>query len=279
MRWQNRVVLHSDEQTDQLLRAITGLVEKYRWAGPSVYLHGSRLNGSSQAASDIDVTVILKDPTWQVHLGNDFRNLDLDLPVRLDASVYSLAMLNSPEHGYEAGRILKAGDLVYGEDVRPLLTTEFVQTAHRGRTLEQACKGIALLRGIEQVPTQLAFPDERYFFFGYELVRKPSWYPHGASFGTKELVATATWCASAWLAAHAGVAVYSKRDAVDRYAATRCDANGELVADLWQLCRVKLANALPDGQDDRSHLRLLCVRFLALEREIASLNSGIGSSP
>ena len=242
-----------------------------------MYLHGSRLNGSSQPSSDIDVTVILRDPTWQVHLGNDLRNLDLDLPVRLDASVYSLAMLNSAEHGYEAGRILNAGDLVCGEDVRPLLTTEFVQTAHHNRTLEQACKGIALLRGVEQVPTQLDFPDDRYFFLGYELVRKPSWYADGASFGTKELVATATWCASAWLAANAGVAVYSKYDAVDRYATTRCDANGELVADLWQLCRVNLAYTLPEGQDDRSQLRLLCARFLQLEREIASLNSGIAS--
>jgi hypothetical protein len=272
-------VLDSDEQTDELLRAITGLVAaKYRWAGPSVYLHGSRLNRSRQASSDIDVTVILKDPTWQVHLGNDFRNLDMDLPVRLDAGVYSLASLNSPEHGYEAGRVLNAAKLVYGDDVRPLLTAEFVQVGHRSRTLEQARKGIALLRGVEQVPTPLDFPDERCFFFGYELVRKPSWYAHGDSFGTKELVATATWCASAWLAANAGVAVYSKRDAVDRYAATRYDANGELVADLWELCRVNLANALPEGPDDRSQLRLLCARFLALEREIASLDSGIASS-
>jgi hypothetical protein len=240
-------------------------------AGPSVYIHGSRLNGSSQASSDIDVTVILRDPAWQVHLGNDFRNLELDLPIRLDASVYSVAVLNSPEHGYEAGRILNAGNLVYGEDVRPLLTTEFVQTAHRSRTLEQACKGIALLRGVEQVPMQLHFPDERYFFFGYEIVRKPSWYAPGATFGTKELVATATWCASAWLAANAGVAVYSKRDAVDGYATTRRDSDGEVVAGLWELCRVKLEYVLPEVDKDRFQLRLLCARFLELERAIVCL--------
>ena len=259
-------------QTHGLLEPICELLRrKYAHAQPSLYLHGSRGNGSAQAASDLDISVVLPETGWIIPLGNDLDNLRRDFEVQLDATVYSIAMLNTPGHGYDAGRVLRACRLVQGVEVRGQITPEFIHDGHTRRTLEQAHKGIALLRGLTSPTAEILMPSPSLQYFGYEIVRKPSWYPEGVERGTKELVAASTWCASAWLSVVAGIEAYSKKDAVERFSEKRPSSSGEVVAGLWNLCREKLSHQLPETQTDAEHLRRLCVSYLALEREIAGL--------
>ena len=162
-------------QTEALIEAVARLLaSKYAHASPSLYLHGSRRTFDHPDDSDIDITAVLAEASWQIHLGNDLRNLALDLPVALDATIYTVGALNAPENGYEAGRLLNASILISGPDIRPQLRADSIDAAHCRRVVEQARKGIALLRGIEQVPDHLEFPDVSAYFYGYDVVRKPS---------------------------------------------------------------------------------------------------------
>jgi hypothetical protein len=108
---------------------------------------------------------------------------------------------------------------------------------------------------------------------GYEIVRKPSWYGYdpGVTRGTKELVATATWCASAWLSVRLQRCPYGKHERVRVYRDARAGAQGELVVGLWHLCRERLHYQLPVRARDIAELRDLCVKFLDLESEIVRL--------
>jgi hypothetical protein len=261
-----------DPETRLILERVITLVDgKYQFCEPSVYLHGSRRDGSNRTASDLDITVVISDPAWQMYLNNDLRSLALDLPVTLDAAVHTLAAINESSNGYEAGRLLHAGALIHGTDIRQHLSRDAIRSGYRARVMGQARKGIALLRGVETMPDDLSFPNATLPFYGYEVVRKPSWYEDGVAEGTKELVATATWCASCWLSFRSEHLPYSKQDAVTQYAAARQGTEGALVQGIWQLCRERLDYKVPQVESDRRLLQEHCRNFLDLEREIATL--------
>jgi hypothetical protein len=261
-----------DQDTHRMLERVLRLIGgKYVSSEPSVYLHGSRRDGSNQASSDLDITVVLRDPSWQVNVGNDLRNLGLDLPVTLDATVHSLSALNDPSNGYDAGRVIHAGDLVGGAEIRQELSRDAIAIGYHARVVEQARKGIVLLRGVDTMPDYLTFPNATLPFFGYEMVRKPSWYEDGVLEGTKELVATATWCASCWLSFRSEQVPYSKHEAVTQYAAARPGGEGDLVRGIWHLCRERLDYRVPQVESDRRMLKEYCRNFLDLEQEIATL--------
>jgi DNA polymerase sigma len=77
-------------QTDDFLAEITRVVRgKYSFINPSLYFHGSRSDGTNYSASDVDVTVVTTNDIWHPHIRTDFRNLELDLPVALDVSVFT----------------------------------------------------------------------------------------------------------------------------------------------------------------------------------------------
>jgi hypothetical protein len=265
-------VITRAKETHDFLAELTHLIRaKYTFMNPSLYLHGSRSNGTDYADSDIDVTIVIADSSWQLPVHNDLRNLELDLPVALDATVHTIAELNAPVNGYDAGRLIQTGILIYGPDVRAQIYAGYTRPGHRQRSSEQVCKGTARLRGLDIPPTHLAFPDPAMPFLGYELVRKPSWYAPGVIYGTKELVATATWCASAWLSLHMDIRPYSKHEAVQMYEHERGGEDGALMGRLWKLCREHLTYHLPTQETDCTELRDLCSRFLGLEREVTSL--------
>jgi predicted nucleotidyltransferase len=94
-------------RTDELSEALVRLVAtKYGFLHPSVYLHGSRRDGSEYAESDLDVTVIVDSAALHANIYNDVRNLELDVPVALDATIHTIASLNTPDAGFDAGRLL-----------------------------------------------------------------------------------------------------------------------------------------------------------------------------
>src|SRR5258708_31896799 len=102
------------------------------------------------------------------------------------------------------------------------------------------------LGGIREVARPVEYPDPSREFLGYEIVRKPDWYPTGTTTGTKELLAVATYCASAWVVSREHSYVLSKTQAID--AIRRCE-NGkraDLVEQIYELCRTRSQGRVPE---------------------------------
>jgi hypothetical protein len=72
---------------------------------------------------------------------------------------------------------------------------------------------------------------------------------------------------------HERAFVTSKAQAVEAIRRIENGERADLAEQIYRLCRVKWAGCVPDRPDDRSLLRQLCERFLALENEILPLCS------
>lgn len=238
----------------------------------AVYLHGSRAESVAMPDSDVDLSVVVNTPGDMAQVGRALSSRRLSSGQKLDAHVDTLELLEHPAYAFIAATLKYSGDLIRGEDVRASVA-EPDYASFKAVVLEQVRKGISMLRDLDRVEPPVDFPDASFPFFGYEIVRKVGWYPPGTTEGTHELVAVSTYCASAWVVTHERAFVTSKAQAVE---AIRRVENGErahLVEQIYRLCRIKWAGCVPDEPDDRSLLRQLCERFLALENEILLLCS------
>jgi Polymerase beta, Nucleotidyltransferase len=241
----------------------------------AVYLHGSRTEGSALADSDVDLSVVVRSNTDMAQVGRMIGRRTLSNRVRLDANVDTLEMLTYPAWAFLAARIKLSGGPIRGDDVRDQISLPSYKN-FKAVVFEQVCKGIGMLRdldltGLKRMPRPVGYPDPLREFRGYEIVRKGDWYPSSTATGTKELVAVATYCASAWVVNREQSYVLSKTQAID---AIRRLENGErahLAERLYALCRVKSQGRIPEEPGDREELRALCDRFLGFENEILSI--------
>jgi predicted nucleotidyltransferase len=236
----------------------------------AVYLHGSRAEGSALDDSDIDLTVVVNGPVAMATINQALAHRRLSTGQRLDAQIDTLEILTDPFWAFIAARLKYSGDLIRGEDVRAQVREPDFDR-FRAVVIEQACKGIAMLRDADGVVPPIGYPVPAMAYFGYEVVRKKGWYPPGTAFGTRELVAVATYCASAWIVTHHRAWPTSKAQALCGIRAYENGYRADLVEGLYALCRQKGAGRLPDDLADREALRSLCQRFLALEAEVLAL--------
>lgn len=244
----------------------------------SVYLHGSRAEGTALIDSDVDVSVVVRSTTEMAQVRQMIGRRTLFNHIRLDANVDTLEMLAHPAWAFLAARIKLSGGPIKGEDVRDQITLPSHQS-FKATVFEQVCKGIGMLRdldliGLKKISRPVGYPDPSRDFLGYEIVRKRDWYPSSTTIGTKELLAVATYCASAWVVNREQSYVLSKTQAID---AIRRYENGEradLAERIYDLCRVRSQGRVPDGHGERTELRELCERFLGFENEILSVCEG-----
>ncbi len=241
----------------------------------SVYLHGSRAEGSALADSDVDLSVVVRSTTDMARVRQMIGRRTLSNHVRLDANVDTLEMLAYPAWAFLAARIKLSGSPIRGDDVRDQLALPSYQS-FKAVVFEQVCKGIGMLRdldliGLKQMPRPVGYPDPSREFLGYEIVRKRDWYPISTTSGTKELVAVATYCASAWVVNREQSYVLSKVQAMDAIRRIENGGRAYLAERLYVLCRAKSQGRVPEEPEDREELRALCESFLGFENEILSI--------
>ncbi len=244
----------------------------------SVYLHGSRAEGTALTDSDVDVSVVVRNTTDMAQVRQMIGRRTLSNRVRLDANVDTLEMLAYPAWAFLAARIKLSGGPVRGEDIRDQIALPSYQS-FKATIFEQVCKGIGMLRdldqiGLKQMARPIGYPDPSREFFGYEIARKRDWYPSGTTTGTKELVAVATYCASAWVVNREHSYVLSKTQAIDAIRRSENGDRADLAERIYDLCRTMSQGHVPEGDGERTELRVLCERLLGFENEILSICEG-----
>ena len=229
----------------------------------ALYALGSRVDGTAATVSDVDGCVVFRgrfeDDDERQRAETLLAGARLVSPYRLDLALFAEdeeAFLRSPDV-----RIKLGGRLVHGEDVRDRIELPAMsdyQEAMRAWPEEF----IPILHDQEALRAPLAFPDPEGEFFGYDRKRAERWYPPGVTQGTKELVATVCWTASARLALEAETMVATRGEGVRLYREKIADEWADLVEDVYRRCKEEWDYAVPEAAADRAALRALCRRTL-----------------
>ncbi|QBD82014.1 hypothetical protein EPA93_40970 [Ktedonosporobacter rubrisoli] len=253
-----------------LRRVLLAFVEVFPARACSVYIEGSFADGSGISSSDLDLKIILKDSFIDVEEQNraaEFMQFATTLaPLELDIEVIDEQSLLGG-----VSPLLKLGSLlVYGEDMlqdKPIVP--LIQWA-RDRMHSSYWRTIHLFGRSLPLHSPLTFPDPAAEFYGYD--RRKWRLENGEEVNcTRDLIRLVSWSATGILAFKAGRYVVRKRDCHKVYQACFSDEWGQLLQDIYELCRNKWHYLIPVQADERRALRAICERTLAFENHFLQI--------
>jgi predicted nucleotidyltransferase len=226
------------------------------------YLLGSyAADATPVPTSDIDLVVVFKGSYRDAEEEEAARRArdacQMVSPIRLDIMVESEARLRAEDVRLKLGSVL-----VYGEDIRGQIPLPD-PAAHTRYITNWANIFIARLHDTDRATFPLRYPDPDGAFFGYDRKRVDAWYPPEVTQGTKELVATVCWTATALLSLQAGQFAGTRADAVRLYAEAVGDEWAPFVQNLYTQCKGQWRYRVPEAADERRELRALCARTLS----------------
>jgi hypothetical protein len=233
------------------------------------YIEGSYANATNVTSSDLDVLLIFKDEfvddeqQQAEELANQqstICTLELDIEYKDEQSLISGV---SPT--------LKFGStLLYGEDIRDSLPLIPLAEWTRDRMHSSLWRTVHICHRPPIVRYPLTYPDPQDEFYGYttRLLRLPNGQEVPC---TRDLIRLVGWSATAILAFKAGKYVASKSECHQLYQACFPDEWGQLLQDIYELCRGKWNYLIPEKQAERNILRNICERTLGFENHFLQI--------
>lgn len=264
----NTISLQNTTGNQRVDNILCGLITIYETLFPErirgYYLMGSYTDASAGAISDIDMSIIFKNHFVDESEENKAHHI-LDAcallsPIRLDILVVSEEGLKP-----EDIRLKTASVCIYGEDIRdniPLPTRESYTRYITGWPFYFLAR---VLRNVEVLHFPVQYPQPDAEFYGYTQKRVPAWYPPSIQSGTKELVASVCWTATALLTLKTGHHAGKKAAAIKTYSQLIGDEWTGFIQDIYGKCSQQWGYRIPHDSSDRALLEDLCRRMLAFE--------------
>lgn len=260
-----------DARADAVLRVV---VEAFERAFPNrirgYYLHGSQAEGDGVPTSDLDLVILFCD-----RLGSPDEHKRADR-LRDQCAANSLIELDielADEASLRAGMdptLKLASRLIYGEDVREQYPLVALDAWARDRLHSSYWRIIMLFGRPLPVVTPLTYPDSSDAFYGY--TRRKTRLPGGGEApGTRDLIRSVGWAATALLALRAGVYVARKRDCHVLYRRHIGDEWSDLLEAIYTRCRGAWRYLIPDDAAAQAELRAICGRTLGFERHFLAI--------
>ncbi len=249
---------------DFILRNILEMFEaKFPERIRAYYVEGSYANASSVTTSDLDVLLIYKNKFHDgeaqkvEELANQLENestIELDIEA---VDEQSLTKGVSPT--------LKLGSsFLYGEDIRDSLSLMSLEEWTRDRMHSSLWRTVHLCNRPFLIRYPLTYPDQQGEFYGYDarMLRLPNGQEVHC---TRDLIRLVGWSATAMIAFKAGRYVARKSECHKMYQACFDDKWGQLLQDIYELCRGQWNYLIPDDLKERKRLRAICERTLYFE--------------
>ncbi len=258
------ISLTHNASVDMILQNV---IEAFEDAFPSriraYYIEGSYVNSTHVASSDLDVELIFKD---QFQIGEQQQaevlaeqhsamcKLELDIEF-----VDEQSLIDGVSPTFKFGSML-----LYGEDIRDSLQLVPLAEWTRDRMHSSLWRTVHLCNRPVIIRYPLAYPDPQDEFYGYvaRLLRLPNGQEVPC---TRDLIRLVGWSATAMIAFKAGKYVASKSECHRLYRSCFNDEWGQLLQDIYELCRGKWNYLIPEKQEERDVLRHICERTLGFE--------------
>ncbi|HLZ62392.1 MAG TPA: hypothetical protein VKR06_36060 [Ktedonosporobacter sp.] len=260
-----------NERVDHLLREI---IIGYEIAFPErmrgYYIEGSYADHSNVTTSDVDLIALFNGD----FVSDEECEKAEEMARRfVDESEIELDIEVMKEQGLGDGLwpTFKMGSLLlYGEDIRdryPLLPLD-VWT--RDRMHSSLWRTVNLCNRPAVLSYPLDYPDPVGEFYGYD--RRKVRLADGDEVNcTRDLIRLTGWSATAILAFKAGKYVARKSDCHKIYQACFDDEWGQLLENIYVLCRGKWNYLIPSEQGEQSKLREICQRTLGFENHFLQI--------
>ena len=254
-----------NQHIDKILLGIVGIFEiAFPERIRSYYIEGSFADSSEVATSDIDLQIIFRGS----FTGDEERAQAEELAGHCTALCSAeLDIGIDDEESFKPGAwpTLKWGSLlVYGEDIRGGLTVLPLAQWARDRMHSSYWRTVKLFDRPEVVTYPLGYPDPAGQFYGYD--RRKIRLADGREVNcTRDLIRLVGWSATGMIAFRAGRYVARKKDCHVVYQECFDDEWGQLLQDIYELCRGRWQYLIPDNEQERELLRDICRRTLGFE--------------
>ncbi len=232
--------------------------------GSSIDGTAAHVDGDSLNSSDIDITVVFKGKAEQ-HERDRFKKCRRACEQLSQLGLDQLDAVALDEDGlFGRGDVTlgTASVLVYGEDFRASIPLPRLsdQTDH---AIALSFDLLGMLRGIPPtaLTLPLAYPVGDGEFYGYDYREEA----YGGKPGTRILVETVSWMATALVALQAGRYAGTKSDAVRQYRECIGGEWTEVVEGVYECCKLRWGYGIPREEEARQSLRGLCRQVLGFE--------------
>jgi len=260
-------------------RTVRGFLEVVALLFPerirACYLTGSwsdgtavRVPGESLNSSDVDLSVVFRGAAEAGERERfeacrraceEISGLGLD---GLDASALDETQL--VQDGNVS--VKEASLLLSGEDIRQAIPVPRLGD-YTQRAITLSVTLIGTFRATTVLAPPLTYPDPVGEFYGYDFGEEE----YGGLIGTRLLVDSVTWGATALVAIQAQRLGASKRAAVALYADIIGDEWTALIQGIYQRCKHEWRYGIPEASHDRQELRGLCSQVVAFENHLLDL--------
>ncbi|HEX5439821.1 MAG TPA: hypothetical protein VFW76_02980 [Ktedonobacterales bacterium] len=229
----------------------------------AVYVLGSYADASAVSTSDLDLELIIAD-----HLLDDERARIQAFLAGFASSTEGELDIGFPdEDSLRAGvsPILKLGGrLLWGVDLRQTLDLMPLAAWTRDRMHTSYWRLFGLFSRPLPLAMPLDYPDPADEFYGY--ARRLTRLPDGRDVaGTRDLMRSVGWMATALVAYQASQYVATKRDCASMYRTQIGDEWSDLLDDMAEWVRGGWQYRIPADPEERARLRAICARTLGFE--------------
>ena len=235
----------------------------------AIYIQGSYADDINVSTSDIDLLIVFKDSfqqNEQQYAESLARQCIATNAIELDIELVdeqSLIAGISPTFKY-------GSQLLFGEDIRDTFPLVSLIEWTRDRMHSSLWRTAHLFGRSGNVSYPLDYPDPHSEVYGYDA--RLVGLPDGREVHcTRDLIRLVGWSATAILAYKAGVYVARKSECHTLYQVHFQDEWGQLLQDIYELCRGKWNYLIPEDEDERRILRNICERTLMFENHFLSI--------
>ena len=259
--------LTNSTQNSLIDGTLQNVVERFEASFPqrirAYYVEGSYADASSVATSDLDMLLVFKrkfegDESQKAE--ELARKCEGEAQLELDiewVDEQSLARGVSPT--------LKLGSsFVYGEDIRDALSLIPLEEWARDRMHSSLWRTVHLCNRPPIIRYPLTYPDPHAEFYGYD-ARMLRLLNRQEVHCTRDLIRLVGWSATAMIAFKARRYVARKSECHKMYQAYFNDEWGQLLQNIYELCRGEWNYLIPDDLEERKQLRAICERTLGFE--------------